>query len=703
MATDDATNVPGMPLSQPTLPVPSSGASGLPDYTTADSRLEPSEVHIERLQSALRNAGVGTWNLDPVSGTAYFDPTARLLFGIEPDEQITSDFWRHTLVHPDDRDAVIAHMRASLKPEIGFVNMEFRVVDRRDGSVRHLATKGSTTFDGSRPIRLAGIMRDISQSHLDQQNLRDLANRFRAITDSMPQMVWSTLPDGYHDFYNQQWYDFTGVPYGSTDGAGWNAIFHPEDQPRAWALWRHSLTTGEPYEIEYRLRRHDGVYRWTLGRALAVRDEQGRITRWFGTCTDIDDQVQARDQQQRFRQALNAEVKARTAELLSTNRRLEAEIAERERIEAVLRQSQKMEAIGQLTGGIAHDFNNILTGIIGNLQLLSGRLAASAPDLERYSSAALTSAHRAASLTQRLLAFSRRQTLNATAINANELIRSMEELLGRTLGEQITLKTQLASALPPVMADANQLESALLNLAINARDAMPDGGTLTLSTAPAPDWPSATGGIRISVRDTGGGMAPDVLARAFDPFFTTKPIGEGTGLGLSMVYGFAQQSGGTASIQSSPDTGTAVHIDLPVAALTESVRSAPPAVPAPAPASATLLLVEDDTTVLALMAEVIRELGYTVLEAHDEASALPFLTANRDIDLLVSDVGLPGTNGRQLAERARQLRPGLKVLFVTGYARDARSKAEFLGENMDMLSKPFALDALIDKVQRMLG
>jgi PAS domain S-box-containing protein len=685
--------------------VASEAPDGLPGYTTVDSRIEPPEVHIERLQAALSNAGVGTWDLDPISGAAHFDPTTRLLFGIEPDEQISSQLWRYKLVHPDDRDFVISHMRDALKPEIGLVNMEFRAVNPRDGSIRRLATKGSTQFEGGRPIRLVGIMRDVSQTYLDQQNLRDLAAKFRAITDSMPQIVWSTLPDGYHDFYNQQWYDFTGVPAGSTDGEGWNAIFHPEDQPRAWERWRHSLATGDPYEIEYRLRRRDGVYRWTLGRALAVRDEQGRITRWFGTCTDIDDQVQARDQQRRFREALDAEVKVRTAELTNINRRLEAEIAERERVEAALRQSQKMEAIGQLTGGIAHDFNNILTGIIGNLQLLSGRLAANAPDLERYSSAALTSAHRAASLTQRLLAFSKRQTLHATVVDANELIGSMEELLGRTLGEQITLKTQLTAALPPVMADANQLESALLNLAINARDAMPEGGTLTLSTTPAPDWPSSggAGGIRISVRDTGGGMSPDVLARAFDPFFTTKPIGEGTGLGLSMVYGFAQQSGGTASIQSSPDSGTAVHIDLPVAGLAEGVTAASLAVPAPAPATATLLLVEDDVTVLALMAEVVRELGYTVLEAHDEASALPFLASNRTIDLLVSDVGLPGTNGRQLAERARQFRPDLKVLFVTGYARDARSKAEFLGENMDMLSKPFALDALIDKVQRMLG
>jgi PAS domain S-box-containing protein len=368
-------------------------------------------------------------------------------------------------------------------------------------------------------------------------------------------MVWSTRPDGHHDFYNQRWYDYTGVPEGSTDGEAWNGMFHSEDQERAWAVWRHSLATGEPYRIQYRLRHRSGAYRWVLGRAQAVRDEAGRITRWFGTCTDIQDLVDARDVLARSREELELRVEERTAELRQA--------------EEQLRQAQKMEAVGQLTGGIAHDFNNLLTGVIGSLDMMQRRISQGWTDnIERYTSAAMTAANRAAALTHRLLAFSRRQPLDHKPVNANRLVTGMEELLRRT----ISLEIVTAGGLWLTLCDPHQLESALLNLAINARDAMPEGGKLTIETCNA-HLDSAYAAqsrevkpgqyVCICVTDTGAGMMPDVIAKAFDPFFTTKPIGQGTGLGLSMVYGFARQSEGYARIYSEVGQGTTVKLYLP--------------------------------------------------------------------------------------------------------------------------------------------
>jgi PAS domain S-box-containing protein len=664
-----------------------------------------------------------------------------------------------------------------------------------------------TPVDG-RP-RFAAASLDITERRRAEEALRDSEARFRAITEALPQIVWSTLPDGFHDYYNARWYEFTGVPEGSTDGEAWNDVFHPEDQPRARDLWRRSLATGEDYEIEYRLRHNSGAYRWVLGRARAVRDAAGDIVRWMGTCTDIQDIVEAREVLSRSREDLEGEVAARTADRdrmwrhsrdllavlgkdgvfrnvspswtamlgygtnelvgrsvfqfivgddaqptasalttassqaltnfenryahkdgsvrwISWRTSVEAELiyaygrdvtaekaqaARLAQIEEQLRQSQKMEAVGQLTGGIAHDFNNLLQGITGSLDLIGKRVAQGRTgELERFISGAMTSANRAAALTHRLLAFSRRQPLDPRPVKANPLVATMEDLLRRTIGENIELELVLAGGLWLTLCDPNQLESAILNLVINARDAMPDGGKLTVETCNAhlDNAYAATARdvapgqyVCVCVTDTGTGMTPEVVERAFDPFFTTKPIGQGTGLGLSMIYGFARQSEGYCKIYSEVGQGTTIKLYLPrhrgEAAEEESAPELSEA--HAAEAGETVVVIEDEPVVRGLIVEVLHELGYRALEASDGAAGLALVQATPRVDLLITDIGLPGLNGRQVADAARAKRPELKVLFMTGYAENAAFANGFLEPGMSMITKPFAMEMLATRVR----
>ncbi|WP_170116485.1 PAS domain S-box protein [Devosia submarina] len=385
-----------------------------------------------------------------------------------------------------------------------------------------------------------------------------------------------------------------------------------------------------------------------------------------------------------------------------------------QKTEEALRQAQKMEAVGQLTGGIAHDFNNLLQGIIGSLDIIQRRVAQGRTgELDRFLNAATTTANRAAALTHRLLAFSRRQPLDPKPVKANQLVSQMEDLLRRTIGESIQLEMVLAGGLWTTKCDPHQLESAILNLSINARDAMPNGGKLTIETCNAHLDNAYAARERevkpgqyvcISVSDTGTGMAPDVISRAFEPFFTTKPIGQGTGLGLSMIYGFARQSEGYAKIYSEVGQGTAVKLYLPrhygegeeseeLPQITEEHLTQH---------GETVLVVEDEQVVRDLVVEVLTELGYNAIEAYDGPSGLATLQSKQKIDLLVTDIGLPGLNGRQIADAGRQLRPGLKVLFMTGYAENATLASGFLEPGMQMITKPFSMENLATRIKDMV-
>ena len=410
---------------------------------------------------------------------------------------------------------------------------------------------------------------------------------------------------------------------------------------------------------------------------------------------------------------LESQVSERTTELAQANEQLKAEADERERMGEDLRQSQKMEAVGQLTGGIAHDFNNLLTGIVGSLDLMQTRMRQGRTEnLQRYIETAMASANRAAALTHRLLAFARRQPLDPRPTDVSALIGGMSELLRRTTSEAIELRVLSEPALWSTLCDPHQLENAILNLVINARDAMPNGGVLTIATtngrheAKDPDLQKlglTSEYVCISVSDTGTGMPPEVVARAFDPFFTTKPLGQGTGLGLSMIYGFARQSEGQAHIESVVGSGTTVSIRLPrnTAGHVE-VAPAPEAGEIPRGAGETVLVVEDEQIVRDLIVEVLHDLGYKTLQAGDGPSGLRVLQSSVQIDLLVSDVGLPGLNGRQLADQARETRPDLKVLFITGYAESAATPSGFLDPGMAMITKPFAVDTLMSRIRDMI-
>ncbi len=451
-------------------------------------------------------------------------------------------------------------------------------------------------------------------------------------------------------------------------------LVHPDDRGRTTGAMA-VLGDGLPVPgFENRYRHKDGSYRWFSWSAVP---DEGLI---YAIVRDVTDGKEA-----------------------------EAALA---KAEDALRQSQKMEAVGQLTGGIAHDFNNLLTGITGALDLMQRRIGQGRiGEVGRYVEIAIGSADRAAALTHRLLAFSRRQPLDPRPTDVGRLVGAMEELLRRTTGEAIAFAVELAPDLWPTLCDPHQLENALLNLVINARDAMPDGGRLTVGTANVtvdaaePDGPEPGAYVALTVSDTGAGMAPEVAARAFDPFFTTKPMGQGTGLGLSMIYGFVRQSEGHVAIDSAPGRGTRVRIVLPRFAGAAAGDASPggSAPPPRAPASETVLVVEDEPSVRDLVVEVLADLGYRALQAPDGPAGLRVLQ-DRDerIDLLVTDVGLPGMNGRQLAEQGRRLRPGLKVLFITGYAEDATFGGGHVDPGLQMLTKPFSIGALAGRIRAMI-
>ena len=488
-----------------------------------------------------------------------------------------------------------------------------------------------------------------------------------------PDLLGALNSRGYFETSNPAWQTVLGWSEAEVAAMSIFELLHPDDLEHTRAGFELTQIGQPALRFVNRYRCKDGSYRWISWVGIP---ENG-----FVYCTGRD--VTAEREQER--------------ELLAA--------------QEALRQSQKMEALGGLTGGIAHDFNNLLTGIIGSLDIVRRRRGAGRhDDVQRFMDAAFASAHRAATLTHRLLAFARRQPLDITSNDINGLIASMGDLLQRTLGEWIEFQTSFASDLWPASTDANQLESAILNLAINARNAMQNGGRLTIETTNTRLDKTYTSlhadvdpgdYVTVSVSDTGTGMAPDVVARAIEPFFTTKSVGAGTGLGLSMVYGFAKQSRGHLRIYSEVGQGTTVKLFLPRSSRDVVARD-PGLGTAPHGQGEAVLVVEDDATVRLIVMEALKELGYNPIAAVDARAAIPVLQSNRPIDLMISDVALPHINGRKLAEIGRTSRPELKVLFVTGYAENATFGGEFLDRGTEMLTKPFALDALGVKVRAML-
>jgi PAS domain S-box-containing protein len=665
----------------------------------ASVALREREAELARVQQIGR---IGGLEVDLTTGFRNRrSPEYLQIHGLPPDAANESheDWVRR--IHPEDREATEKKFRDAVANNVRDYTVRYRIIRPSDGETRWISVKSTIERDANgRALRLIGAHADITEQVVAEQALRQSEELYRKLADQLAELnatlaqrveektrerdrIWNVSQDllvvadrdGVWRTINPAWTQTMGWSEAELLNRTSEWLEHPEDNGVTRAHIRELGARETTVKFENRFRHKDGSYRWLSWVAVSDRDSNYAVAR------DV------------------------TAEKAAAER-LKA-------TEEALLQSQKMEAVGQLTGGIAHDFNNLLTGIVGSLDLLQTRLNQGRTDnVARYIEAAMTSANRAAALTHRLLAFARRQPLVPKVVDVNQLVVSLEDLLRRTIGETIDLEIIALDSLWCTLCDPNQLESALLNLAINARDAMPDGGKLVIATsnvrldnvAANPSALAPGDYICVGVTDTGAGMSAEVAARAFDPFFTTKPMGQGTGLGLSMIYGFARQSNGHATIDSKLDQGTSVKLYLP------RHHGQLPAERAPsvnagqhAATGETVLVVEDEPVVRSVILEMLGEQGYRTIEAGDGSSGLRLLRMNEQIDLLITDVGLPGMNGRQLADLARETRPDLKILFITGYAESVAIADGFLQPGMEMITKPFDLDHLSRRIRAMIS
>ncbi len=765
------------------------------DRKEAEERRNASEA---RLAAIFAQASVGLSEVDPGGRFLQVNDELCRILG-RPREDVLGRSVTD-VTHPDDiLPSLTAVARALETGEPASLDKRYL---RQDGSVvwaNSSITRLSGTNGGS--SNLLAVTIDLTSRRQAEEALRESEARFQAITNSIDQMVWSTRPDGYHDFFNQRWYDYTGVPEGSTDGEGWNGIFHPDDRERAWSLWLHCLATGEPYHIEYRLRHWSGQYRWVLGRAQPVRNEQGRIIRWFGTCTDIQEIVEAREVLARSREELEREIAARTAErdriwqnsselmgvfgfdgrwrainpswtqvlgydeqtllsmsivelthpddrarLADTIQRLAngerlaefedrlrhvdgtyrtiswtgvpgdgefygigRDVTEYRRAEEALRQAQKMEAVGQLTGGVAHDFNNLLTIVRSSIDFLRR------PNLPeerrvRYIDAISDTVDRASKLTGQLLAFARRQALKPEVFDVPERIRAVTDMLRTIVGARIRIVTEITCERCFVETDVTQFETALVNMVVNARDAMDGEGTLKVRVGALSKMPPIRGHaggpgkfVAVSISDTGSGIPADRIGQIFEPFFTTKEVGRGTGLGLSQVYGFAKQSGGDVAVESRVGKGTTFTLYLP---RTERGLASGAHDGGRETASGEegrgcrVLVVEDNLEVGRFSTQLLRDLGYETTWAANAGEALTLLKEDQGrFDVVFSDVVMPGMSGIDLGREIRQSFPALPVVLTSGYSNVLAEEGR---HGFELLQKPYAVDEVSRVLRRVM-
>jgi PAS domain S-box-containing protein len=645
----------------------------------------------DRLRAVLAAAGAsGTWDWDIAGDALHFDERFADLYGLTAAAGTagvpTETFF--SVIHPDDR----ARMKIAVAGILGGAELfskEFRV-QAPDGSILWMHGRGQGHSDEQdRPIRFTGLLVDVTERKRTEERLR--------IAQSAGGIGTFEYVDGFATAsVSAEFCRLLGLhPARTLPIRTINGVVE-EGGP----LIPDAEQAGDQLDGEFCvIRNDDGAARWIARRGEIVRDSETSGYRFIGVIYDV---TAAKAAEERLRE-LNENLEARVQE----------EIAERQQAEDSLRQAQKMEAVGHLTGGIAHDFNNLLTIIIGNIDTVTRRLDAdSDPRARRSLENALKGAERAAALTQRLLAFSRRQPLDPKQVDVGRLLAGMSDLLTRSITESIAIQVHAAADLWSIEVDPHQLENAILNLAVNARDAIRGSGDLTITAGnatiaagePAPAFLPPGDYVRISVADTGEGMAPDTVAKVFDPFFTTKEVGKGTGLGLSMVYGFVKQSGGHVRIESELGVGTTVSLYLSRAGsgvdeLADNISTAAEL----GSRNETILVVEDDDDVRDYTVEILRELGYRVVEANDGQSALRlFERADQPVQLLLTDVVMPQMSGSELADSARSLQPGLKVLFTSGYTRDAIMRDGRLEPGLDLLSKPFTYTSLAAKVRDLL-
>jgi PAS domain S-box-containing protein len=658
----------------------------------------------ERLQLALdAGAIIGTWVWDILSDRVTADERFARSFGL-PVERCKSGIpiaEAFSSIHPEDVDRLASEIEATMARG-GAFRCEYRV-RQDDGFYRWVEANGRAELNPQgQAIRFPGVLMNIESRKAAEAERDRMSAMLRTFTAAVPGVIYAKDLEGRLLVANHGTTELIGKPpefyLGKTD----LEILEDKAQARqVMATDQRIMRSGVAEQIEERVDMPDGSATTWLSAKAPLLNDAGEVIGLVGSSIDVSDRKHAE----------NA--------LLELNRTLEVRVAqavaEREAAEAALRQSQKMEAIGQLTGGIAHDFNNLLAGITGSLDLIKLRLnQGRTVDVERYVSVAYGAAQRAAALTHRLLAFSRRQTLLPEHTDVHVLIAEMEELIRRTVGPGIDLSVELNAALSTCLVDQAQVENSLLNLCINARDALPDGGKISIQTSNQvqeegdgldPDLAPGTY-LTITVADDGTGMSAETLSKAFEPFFTTKPVGAGTGLGLSMVYGFAKQSGGQVRIESEEGKGTRVCLQMPYhpAELKSPDQMQPAAQMGPVASGETVLVVDDEPTVRLFVSEALSSLGYVVIEAADSQAGLKLLRSDTPIDLLVTDVGLPGgADGRQMAKEGRGCRSGLPVLFMTGYAEPAMPVHMPASPPTAVLTKPFALDALTARVAELLS
>ncbi len=657
----------------------------------------------ESLTLATEAAEIGTWDYAATTDSLRWSDRAKAMFGISPHVAVTLDDF-YAGLHPEDLAATTNAFAAALDPaRRAAYDVEYRTIGAEDGVVRWIAARGRGVFEEDRCVRAIGTTVDITRRRAIDDELRESEERFRQLADTAPALIWLADAEGRVVFTNRWFQSFLGIGGEDMRDGGWARIIPAEDREGVARRRAEAWTAHEAFGGEMRVVDTDGRERWVHAEARP-RFHAGRFEGFVGCAVDVTDSHLAAD-------ALEDGIATRTAELAEANRLLTEQIGERERVEETLQQMQRLEAVGQLTSGVAHDFNNLLTVVLGNVEMLQ-RLAANGGAFTDRATQRLehirAAAERGATLTSQLLAFARRAKLEAKAIDLNDAVAGMRGLLASSLGGQIAIETRLADALWPALVDPTQIELIILNLAINARDAMERGGKLTIETAnitlgepERAEEPAAGDYVMVAVADKGSGMTPEVLAKAFEPFFTTKAVGKGSGLGLAQVYGFVKQSGGGVRIDTAVGEGTVVRVYLPRsehAGIEEAVAMPGPAAEVPVDRR-TILVLDDDDAVRVVTADSLREAGWRVVEAVDGASGLEALRAEPGIALVVTDFAMPEMNGAEFAGHARTRRPDMPFVFVTGYA-DHAALADF-GDDA-ILQKPYRVEDLLARVRKAL-
>ncbi|HYI46613.1 MAG TPA: PAS domain S-box protein [Actinomycetota bacterium] len=761
------------------------------------SRAREVQTSADQLRLLTDAAPVGIFQTDKEDRYLYTNPRWTDITGISAEEALGRD-WA-TISNSEERPGSIHVLPSTVAdPTDHSHRLEIRV----PGGPSRIALVTSESIPDARG-RIAGwvgTLADVTAEAGADAERSASERRFRQLADAMPQIVWTMDPQGEPDYFNERWFDYTGLSMAQSKGGAWASVMHPDDSEALSGEWAASMEAGTPLEVECRFRRVDGEYRWHLIRGMPVRDDRGEVTKWFGTSTDIHEQKRAeeslRTSEQLFRGAFDAgqtgialidadgttylDVNDALCEMLGytkdelvslgwaavthpddrqvnldrvsgfmagqrdvdyVNKRYirkdgetisvqisdslirqpdgpamycvthvtdvterEEAALEKEKLQEQLRQAQKMEAVGQLAGGVAHDFNNILAVVLNYAEFVTESLDAEhvgQPDLQQI----IKAGERGAVLVHQLLAFSRQEVIELKVLDLDDVVSGMAVLLSRSVGEDIELNIEdNPDDLPLTKADRGQMEQILLNLVVNARDAMPDGGRIDISTGHEELEEGARADllpghyVKLTVTDNGSGIDPDTLEHIFEPFFTTKERGEGTGLGLATTYGIVKRAGGGIYVESEVGEMTAFTVYLPVT--TDEIEVPVQHTVVHAKDEATILVVEDEAPVRELIGRILRRKGFTVLDVSSGAKAVEICAdPEKEIDLLLTDVVMPLMSGPALRDAVHLLRPDMSVLFMSGYTDELIAKRGVLGAGEALLSKPFNSEQLLERVR----